>query len=495
MNIYFSDFFCIDPEVLEEYGAFNISLINDLPLFIDPFLLFGSDKEEYQNLHQGILEYISFLKFKTESKKIDTPEIKAWYKFSEVKQNWFGYSKVGNKGSGLGMEFGKAFSQNISKLFDDLGNEVITASSHLEKATLFEIGVGRDNISDFTTNLIKNFLLDYTQEFAHSNLDKKYTKKIKIERVYFDYQLERWMPKAFTLPFIFGDYVLLTPKDILTKDENWINSHDLKGDFKNICDSIPNDQLRAEIVNYFSKNLPEPKPGKSNTSEEVTETIYATLHKYPDFIDYYIAYKEENGRMAKSISEEKVKLVESVFINNVKEIVALLHKKTAFYDISPLSSYEEALNRIKYLKQVIEDNDGYKLFYVDGKPIKRESDLQIIYRLTWFASDLDVNREPNNGRGPVDYSVSKGANDKTLVEFKLASNTKLKKNLAKQVEVYERANNTEKSIKVILYFNNKELIKVQKILDELSFKEEKNIILIDAGRKTSASNVPLFSNN
>ena len=34
-RIYFSDFFNIDPDVLEEYGAFNVSLINDLPLFID----------------------------------------------------------------------------------------------------------------------------------------------------------------------------------------------------------------------------------------------------------------------------------------------------------------------------------------------------------------------------------------------------------------------------------------------------------------------------
>ncbi len=43
MKIYFSDFFEVLPALLEEYGAFNISLLNDLPLFIDPFLLFNSD--------------------------------------------------------------------------------------------------------------------------------------------------------------------------------------------------------------------------------------------------------------------------------------------------------------------------------------------------------------------------------------------------------------------------------------------------------------------
>jgi hypothetical protein len=36
MDIYFSDFFGVDPEILGRYGAFNISLASDLPLFIDP---------------------------------------------------------------------------------------------------------------------------------------------------------------------------------------------------------------------------------------------------------------------------------------------------------------------------------------------------------------------------------------------------------------------------------------------------------------------------
>ena len=54
------------------------------------------------------------------------------------------------------------------------------------------------------------------------------------------------------------------------------------------------------------------------------------------------------------------------------------------------------------------------------------------------ATEYDVNREVNNGRGPVDFKVSKGSKDTTLVEFKLASNTKLKKNLENQVEIYKK---------------------------------------------------------
>ena len=35
IKVYFSDYFDIEEDVIESYGAVNISLINDLPLFID----------------------------------------------------------------------------------------------------------------------------------------------------------------------------------------------------------------------------------------------------------------------------------------------------------------------------------------------------------------------------------------------------------------------------------------------------------------------------
>lgn len=489
MKIYFSDFFNVKTDQLEKYGAFNVSLINDLPLFIDPFLLFGNKKSEYQELHKEILTYLSFLKSKSANGNIDVSQVKSWYTFSEVKQNWFGYSKVGNSGSGLGQKFGKAMSSSMHIVFDDLGKEKVTQTSHLEKAGLFEIGVGKDNISDFTTNLIKNFLLTYTETFAKKHINVSLTKVVKVDKVYFDYDLERWMPKEFMLPFIFNDFVLLTPRDILTKDDNWINRNDLRGDFSRICNSIQNDRLRSEIQNYFHKVLPKEHKNKKNTQKEISAAIQATIRQYPEIIKWYIKQKEENKEGAKNISAQKVQQVEDLFIHKISLLVESLIDKTEFYKIRPESSYEESLERINFLKQVIENNDGYRLFYSNGQPIKREEDLQIIYRLTWYASDFDVNREVNNGRGPVDYTVSEGANDKTLIEFKLASNSKLKQNLANQVKVYEKANNTCKSLKVILYFDGIEYRKVIKTLKELKLENKPNIILIDAGRKKSASNV------
>ena len=486
---YFTDFFEVRESDIDDYGAFNISLISDLPLFIDPFLIFGSKKPEYQKLHADILKYLKFLKGKASLGTTDLSQIKSWYSFNEVKQNWLGYSAFDNSGSGLSVNFGLSFSSKLNIVFDDLGQERITVTSHLEKACLFEIGVGKDNISDFTCNLIKEYLLDYSQRFAQKYINQDHLKKINVKKVYFDYDLERWMPKEYTLPFYGNDFVILTPKDILTKDDTWINSNDLRGNFENICTSIPNDQLRFEISNYFRKNLPALRTKGKHSQKELTKATVATIKEYPIIVKYYIKFKEENKEGAKNISQQKVAEVQTVFIKNVQSLVKNLSQNTEFYNFSAIGSYNEAYNRVVYLKKVIEENDGYRIFYYKGEPIKREEYLQIIYRLTWYATSYDVNREVNNGRGPVDYSISKGSKDKTLVEFKLASNPKLKQNLENQVKIYEKASSTDSSIKAILYFNQDELTKVYKILRELKLEGDKNIILIDAGKKTSASNV------
>ncbi|WP_223229689.1 hypothetical protein [Pseudoalteromonas piscicida] len=88
MNIYFTDYFGVPKEKLDDYGAFNVSLINDLPVFIDPFLLFSSEKDEYQKLHQEIIKYITFLREMSDKGAISKGLIQNWFLFPEVKQNW-----------------------------------------------------------------------------------------------------------------------------------------------------------------------------------------------------------------------------------------------------------------------------------------------------------------------------------------------------------------------------------------------------------------------
>ena len=62
---------------------------------------------------------------------------------------------------------------------------------------------------------------------------------------------------------------------------------------------------------------------------------------------------------------------------------------------------------MQFLKDVIENKGGHRIFYFNGEPLEREEDLHILYRLTWYATESDVTREANDGRGPVDFKVSR----------------------------------------------------------------------------------------
>jgi len=109
--------------------------------------------------------------------------------------------------------------------------------------------------------------------------------------------------------------------------------------------------------------------------------------------------------------------------------------------------------------------------------------------LVW--TKYDVNKEVNNGRGPVDFKVSAGHFDQTIIEFKLGSNTHLKKNLEKQIDVYAKANHNPSKIVVITCLTDKQEVRVKKILFALNIHTSKKmkIVLIDArhDNKPSAS--------
>lgn len=488
LKIYFSDFFNVDEDVIESYGAVNISLINDMPLFVDPFLLFNNDKEEYQKIHNNIIAYLLFLQEQAET--YPSPPagmLSTWYLFSEVKQTWLGFSLEGNSGRGLGKDFAINLHRGLRSIFKNFGKETITKSSHLEKLCLISPSVGRDKISDFTTNFAKKYILEYTSNFAVTYLEPDQCQKFVVPKVEFSFGTHTWKAGEYVLPSLNGDYVLLTPRDMLTRDDTFINRADMISNLQNIAPSVEDAALRFALNQYLTDVLPRKKKEMSKTEKERVATSLITEH--PELIDHYIKYKEENEEQATSISKQVVEEVKQLFNCQLQELAKLLSTKTEFYS-SAGNSHDEAYRRVMFLKTVIEDMDGYRLFYLNGKPLRRENDLQIMYRLVWYATEYDVNREVNNGRGPVDFKVSKGSRDATLVEFKLASNTKLKKNLENQVEIYKKASCTDRAIKVILYFTEKEYTSVTAIFNELELCGCDDIILINAiDDKPSASNV------
>ncbi len=480
MGTFFSDTFGIDPAAMEAYGAFDVSVINDLPLFIDPFLLFHSEKEEYQAQHQKIIDYLVFLRDHAAAGAVNEGLLRNWYCFPEVRQNWLGFSLIGNGGSGLGIGFARELHRNLVAVFSNFGGEIITESSHLEKVCLIADGVGRDNISDFVTNLIQDFLCRYTETFALKYLSEDQIRDVPIDRAVFNYETESWQRRTYRLPWHDGDFIILTPKDMLTRDDTWINRRDMITGFEQIPAAIPDTQLRASVANYFYLALSRhSKPKRPPTSKDRDAAAADTIRQFPELIDYYIKLKEMTGDDAADVSAEKVLLTEMFFSQRMREILQPQLKQTDFYKNAG-GTYAEAHTRLAYQKHAIEDQGCWRIFYdKQGNPVEREKDIQILFRLVWFGTLSDIGPEANDGRGPVDFKVSRGRH-KTLVEMKLAKNTKLEANLQKQVETYQAAADAEHGIKVIIYFSYDQIKKVRDILKRLKLENSPDIVLLDA---------------
>lgn len=482
-KLLFTEYFNIQESIMTNYGALNICLSSDLPLFIDPFLLFASEKKEYKELHKHVVNHLLFLKEYATENLITDLDVNL-FAFPEIKQNWLGLSEYGNGGKGLGKHFAKNIIKSFNGFYRTFGEEIITDETHIEKLTLLNPGVGKDFISDFTTNLIFEYLLEYTEKFAINNLAENQITEFSI-RCKFNNKTKMWDPRTFKLPYFYrerkGDFILLTPLDILTVDEANINNNDFYINFNNVTRSIGNESLRNAINDFFRAHLPK-KPKKKDRIEAFVRTV----EKYPDLVDLYIRIKEDSKKTAEAAATSKINEIRDQLIDALTPLCSLLNDKSEFYKIQP-NSYEEALKRANYLKEVIETNDGYRIFYDGLKPIAKEDTIQRIFRLTWYASPYDVNSEVNNGRGPADYKVSFGSGDSTIVEFKLAKSSSLQRNLENQTNIYKAASKSASDISVILCYSQTEIRKVNKLLQLIGKQGHENIVVIDATPKISAS--------
>lgn len=384
IRLYFTDFFQVSVAALNEYGAFNISLINDIPLFVDPFLLFTSKDERYRALHDEIIDYVRFLRDTSLSGPVSAGLLDSLFTFHEVKQNWLGFSVVGNRGTGLGPKFARALNFNLKSVFRSFGDS--NAPNHIEKLCLLEDGVGKDNISDFTTCLIKRFLLEYTEEFARRHIAPALLKPRTVSRVSFDYETETWRPGRFLLPNYQNDFVILTPQNILTRDSLWINQDEMLMQFENLADAVPNEQLRSQLDSYLRKKLREISHDaeKEPPKEEVKKAKLDTLRQFPFLMDQYTSQKENTGHRAALVSIRKVHESGSFYVDQLRKLADVLDV-AGFYKESP-ETYEGALRRLKILKTAIETEGHAGLLYFNRFPIRRQEDLQRAIRILWCAA-------------------------------------------------------------------------------------------------------------
>lgn len=154
--------FTIDPKYIYELGVVDVQLTIDTNLFIDPLLLPNSSHEEISigaaTAYEQRFEWIIKLLNASETHgDVAWRQVEKLFKFSEVPWTCLGYGSSIN-GSG----FGPGLSSSALETARQIVKLGVTDIDFFMGLSLFEEGIGPDRISDMTTNIILNNLIEFT---------------------------------------------------------------------------------------------------------------------------------------------------------------------------------------------------------------------------------------------------------------------------------------------------------------------------------------------
>ena len=185
-------------------------LREDLPLSIDPFLLWKSEQAEYQHLHELLVGFVEKVRIHAIMR-----EVAAAHKLlSEVREPielGLGYAAGTKRGSAIGPKLGAAIIETFQQVpqLEDYGLD------HLEILALLVPNIAEDRISDLTASVIKRWLAEFTSSRC-KNLDIP-TQRYRLTG--WDADMLDWCPFDALLPYnpTDGSPVLLVPLNLLRR--------------------------------------------------------------------------------------------------------------------------------------------------------------------------------------------------------------------------------------------------------------------------------------
>lgn len=203
-----------------ELDFIDVNPAEDIALFIDPFAISIRPDRFCQQCHTTINAY-----FQRIVDKIRAQDNAGAYEqlsfLREPNETKLGFSTGRPQGAGIG-------GQQAMQLFKALQNSTAVQTgfiNSLEECELLIEGIGRDKISDLTTNVIRKHLAEYTKE--QCVLHGIPTSSMPLPP-YYDVANDRWIPDYFQLPVVNRRPILMVPKLIARYDPSYssVNYYD-----------------------------------------------------------------------------------------------------------------------------------------------------------------------------------------------------------------------------------------------------------------------------
>ena len=466
MPITFSEQFNIGAEALEKHGVFDVILDVDTRVFVDPALLDICTIEEFSNAKEKVTKFFTnIITLLSHSKKI---EDQFWKKadklltFKEVSWTCFGYSKDGTSGNAIGPVLRKKILYTLKELIVEGESDPVL----FELLGVFQENIGCDRISDLVTFVLRENIFRYTQKI----IEECELPSIKVRLGKDEYKT--CINPFNAKPLLLLPAVILSPLPVVEDFD----------DIDMVCRE--NQRVRDEINSYMDLG---------NRNKLSKNEIFSLMCDNTFFRNSLISAYKDAPRVAYDFSSDPSG--EYVWYIAAKEYTnkfPMVLEKESIKTIDDVLTITQLI--CERFKSLIEDNKLYELLYdSDGNP-KHESAAQLLFYgiadAYCSANDIDLTKEGNTGRGPVDFKLSRGAEDKVVVEVKLTSNKQLKHGIEKQLPIYMRQEKTAKAIYLIIDNGHEKALKnFLKFHKELCKNEKEKIlyIIIDGTKKPSAS--------
>lgn len=452
---------------LWKYGVFDSYLGIDSLLHVDPARLRSTRIPELLGGYKRFHDYFeSILDVIAAAKPGDALERQAIKKlvFPEIREAALGYAEASDAGRGVTPYIAQRL-YSTAKTIIDAG---IKNPSIFEVAVLFEEDFGADLLSDMTVFMLLEEL---------SAFNKRIASKLGLQTVE---RAVHGKTGTFVVSQQHGKRVLLIPNSILAdlplaKDWSEIDA---------VC--IYNESLRKRVNELIQKawgrrvqriTKPQIKEVLLNHPELLRELLkcYAKAKAEP----YDFESDPRGVFIWHETSREYAK-------KNPLQLPAVKTTDDVYAVVRTICEHFKHLVEEKGLNEL--------LFDAEGRPkIEKASQLLFfgIADAYCVSNNIDISREPETGRGPADFKLSRGYHERVIVEAKLSSNGKYLDGLTAQLPTYLHAEKAKHGILLLIVVGDheKKLQCIKRVHSKLKKNGQRvpDLFIVDALDKLSAS--------
>jgi hypothetical protein len=427
---------------------FDPVLSIDTRLFFDPFLVYAQEEGCFVGSHAEIISFFNSA-FKLIAQARGQPSSQRYEKavcdlmLPEVEELCLGYTEAGTRGSGSGRDLANAIAAAIWEAI----KHGMTEIRHFEEIGILREGIGADRISDATAGVLRRRLAAYTQEICRRHGVP--TKTVRYQRGAYDPAREVWIPIQARLPTnpYNGKAVLLAPRKYL-RHLPTINA----SDFWEYCYNNENDTIRNEFNYDVARHVSKGE-------------IIRLARKHPEIRRAYLDSIETQGPQPYDFSKDPKGLLDWY---DATFQYCRGHRLRLAVDSE--NGFLAVVDRmVKQFRVFVEENSGWRLLWNDNQTSRPETAAQLLFlgivKHYCHANGIDISKEPDIGRGPVDFKVSSGCRLRVLLELKLAKNTRFWDGLTKQLPKYLQAEEIRTGYFVVIAFNDSDMKKVNALRD------------------------------